>query len=188
MKKTMLVVLAEGFEDIEAIAPIDVLTRAGCEVTVAGLVDGPVKAAYGTTILPQTTLEKVGDSLYDGIFFPGGRKNAQALAADKRAIQLARRHYEAGKLVSAICAAPSHVLGEAAGLLKGKRASGDPSFNDKLAASGAIVTDQMVTVDGNIITGVGPGAAMLFALEVTEYLCGREVVEGYAAKWGIVRQ
>jgi protein deglycase len=187
-KKQVLVILAEGFEEIEAIAPIDVLTRSGCEVTVAGLVPGPIAAAYGTTIMPQTTLDQVTERLYDGIFFPGGRKNAQALAASPKVIALAKKHHEAGRLVAAICAAPSHVLGEAAGLLKGKRASGDPSFNDKLAFSGAIVTQQMVTVDGNIMTGVGPGAAMLFALQMAEYLCGKEIADQFAAKWKIDRQ
>ena len=187
MKKRVLIVLAEGFEDIEAVASIDVLTRAGCEVTVAGLTPGPIAAAYGTTIQPQIPLDQVPESLFDAIFFPGGRRNAQALAASEKVVRLAQRHFQAGKLVSAICAAPSHVLGEAAGVLKGRRASGDPAFNDKLAASGAIITDKMVTVDGNLITGVGPGAAMLFALQLTEYLCGKDVADGYAAKWGVDR-
>lgn len=182
----MLMVLAEGFEDVEAIAPIDVLTRADVEVTVAGLIPGPVKAAYGTTILPNTSIDQV-TGLYDGIIFPGGRKNAQALAAHPGVVRLAREHYGAGKLVAAICAAPSHVLGEAAGLLKGKRATGDPSFNDKLAAAGALVTNEVVTVDGNIITGMGPGAAMPFALQLAEYLSGKAVADTFAVKWGIHR-
>jgi 4-methyl-5(b-hydroxyethyl)-thiazole monophosphate biosynthesis len=181
-------VLTDGFEDVEAIAPIDVLTRAGVKVTVAGLNAGPVKAAYGSTILPTAHLSEVENQLFDALIFPGGRVNAQGLAADRRVVEIIHRHQQAGKLIAAICAAPSHVLGEAAGILKGKRATGDPGFNDRLAASGATVTGERVTVDGNIITGDGPGAAMLFALQVTEYLAGREIADTYAMKWRIDRQ
>lgn len=188
MAKTALMVLTDGFEEIEAIAPIDVLTRAGVTVTIAGLSPGPVKAAYGSTILPTTHLSEVENQSFDGLIFPGGRVNAQGLAGDRRVVTIIRRHHKAGKLIAAICAAPSHVLGEAAGILKGKRATGDQSFNDRLAASGAIVTGEQVTVDGNIITGDGPGAAMLFALQVTEYLAGREIADTYAKKWRIDRK
>lgn len=183
-KKRVLMILAEGFEEIEAVAPIDVMTRAGIEVTVAGLLPGAVKAAYGTTILPNTSIDQIS-GLYDGIVFPGGRKNAQALAAHPKVVSLAREHYRAGKMVAAICAAPSHVLGEAAGLLKGRRATGDPTFNDKLAASGAIITDEVVTVDGNLITGMGPGAAMPFALRLAEYLADKATADAFATKWRV---
>ncbi len=186
MSKRALMVLAEGFEDIEAVAPIDVLTRSGVEVTIAALTGGSVKAAYGLTIQPTTTIDTVS-GLYDAIIFPGGRKNAQSLAAHKKAVELAQEHFKAGKIVAAICAAPSHVLGEAAGLLKGKRATGDPSFNFKLGASGAIVTNENVTQDGTIITSMGPGAAMLFALQLAENLAGKETADGFATKWGIKR-
>jgi protein deglycase len=184
MSIRVFICLAEGFEDIEAVAPIDILTRCGFEVTVAGLVPGQIKAAYGLTLVPTTTTDQV-DSLYDAIVFPGGRRNAQALAGDKRVVKMAQEHYRAGKLVAAICAAPSHVLGEAAGILKGKRSSGDPSFDDKLAGSGAIVTGESVTIDGNIITGMGPGAAMEFALTIADYLGAGEAVAGFRIKWGM---
>ena len=184
--KRALTVLAEGFEDIEAIAAIDVLTRAGVTVTVAALAAGPVKSAYGITLLPETVVSE-STSLYDAVIFPGGRKNAEMLAADKRVLAVARRHCESGKLVAAICAAPSHVLAEGAGILIGKRATGDPAFNDRLAAAGVMVKNELVTVDGNVITGMGPGAAMLFALALTEYLVGKELADSYAQKWQIKR-
>lgn len=156
-------------------------------MTVAGLRQGPVKAAYGTTILPDTDLDQVKNQTFDGIIFPGGRVNAVGLAADSRVVELIHRHMAAKRLIAAICAAPSHVLGEAAGILKGRRATGDPAFNEKLAASGAIVTGESVTVDANIITGIGPGTAMLFALQLTEYLAGREIADTYAEKWRLKR-
>jgi 4-methyl-5(b-hydroxyethyl)-thiazole monophosphate biosynthesis len=186
MPHHVLCVLAEGFEDIETIAPLDILNRAGIEVSVVGLLPGPVKAAYGTTILPKTDLSKIETTdLYDGIFFPGGRVNARALAASSIVVDLIHRHDRAGKLVSAICASPSHVLGEAAGILKGRRATGDPTFNEKLDESGAILTDELVTRDGNLITGMGPGAAMPYGLALAAYFVGREITDGYADKWRI---
>lgn len=166
---------------------MDVLNRAGVEVTVASLSAGPVKAAYGTTILPHKIIDQISDGLYDGLIFPGGRRNAQALAAHPQVKEIALRHYAAARMIAAICAAPSHVLGEGCDLLRGKRATGDPSFNDKLTASGAIITDQLVTVDGTIVTGMGPGAAMPFALQVTEYLAGKQIADEFATKWRIAR-
>lgn len=182
MKKRVLIVLSEGFEDIEAVAVIDVLNRAGVDVTIAGLVKGPVKAAYGTTIMTDTDIDSVTDD-FDGIVFPGGRKNAANLAAHPKVIWMVRRFAESGKLVGAICAAPSHVLSEAAGILKGRPATGDPVFNEKLAAGGAIVKDTLVNVDNNIITAMGPGAALQFALRLAEYLVGKEIPAGLIAKW-----
>ena len=178
--------MADGFEDIEAVAPIDVLTRAGVKVTIAGLEKGQIKAAYGSTIVPDIDVDSV-DGIYDAIIFPGGRKNAESLAKHPKVIELARQHYKGGKLVAAICAAPSHVLAEAGALLVDKRATGDPGFNDRLAAAGAVVTNEQVTVDGNIITAMGPGAAMLFALMLTEKLAGKAVADQFAEKWSIAR-
>lgn len=186
MPKRALMILADGFEDIEAVAPIDVLNRAGIEVVIAGLQNRPIIAAYGVTIVPHTSIDKV-DGLFDCVIFPGGRKNAESLAASERAVEMARDHFEAGRLVAAICAAPSHVLAEAAGLLRGKYATGDPGFNDRLAAAGAIVTNEQVTDDGNIVTGRGPGAAMLFALMLAEKLAGKGTADQFAAKWSITR-
>ncbi len=187
MAKRVLLMLAEGFEDIEAIAPIDVLTRCGVEVTVASLRPGPVPAAYGTTIMPDTEISKTDRGLYDGIIMPGGTKNAVALAADTRVIELVRRHNDAARLVGAICASPSHVLGEAAGILKGIKATGDPGFNARLAAAGAVVQPVPVVVDGHIITGRGPGAALLWGLMLAEYLEGKKVADSWATRWQISR-
>lgn len=186
MTKTALIVMADGFEDIEAVAPIDVLNRAGVAVTIAGLDNRPIKAAYGITLVPDVAIDEV-NGLYDCIIFPGGRKNAESLAASPRVVALVHSHYRAEKLVAAICAAPSHVLAEAADLLRGKHATGDPGFNDRLAACGAIVTNEQVSVDGNIITAKGPGAALLFALMLTEKLAGRSIADEFAAKWTISR-
>jgi len=183
-KKRALVVLAEGFEDIEAVAPIDVLNRVGVEVVTASVVPGPVRAAYGTVIVPDTTVSAVQGE-FDAIICPGGKRNAQSLAADPRVIALVQEFMSAGKLVCAICAAPSHVLGEAAQVLSGRRSAGDPGFNGKLAASGAVLTHEPVSVDGNLITGNGPGSALEFALTIAACLVSKEAARQWADKWGV---
>ena len=188
MSTSALVVFAEGFEDIEAVAPIDVMTRAGIAVTIAGIKPGPVKGAYGTTMVPTTDLSQVHSKDFDAVIFPGAVQNAESLAADERVIALVRRLYSTGKLVAGICAAPSHVLGEAAGILKGKRATGHPGFQDRLAATGAFVTDDDVVVDCNVITGRGPGAALAFALAIVGYLAGKETADTYAVRWRVDRR
>lgn len=184
MAKTALIIIADGVEDMEAVAAIDVLTRAGVEVAVAGLKPGPVKAAYGTTVVPETSIDQI-ESLYDAIVLPGGWDNAESLAADPKVIALIHRHYDEGKLVAAICASPAMVLAEAAGILKGKRATGFPGLTDRLTAGGANFTDQAVTEDGNIITGLGPGAALPFALRVAKYLVGDKIPSELADRWRI---
>ena len=187
MPKKALMVLAEGFEEIEAIAPADILNRVGVEVTVASLADSPVAAAYGSKIVADTTLDTLPDQLYDAIILPGGKRNAQALAGNSRVVAMVKAHLEAGKIVAAICASPSHVLAEAAGILKGKRATGDPGFNDKLVAGGAVLTHEHVTVEGNIITAMGPGAAMAFGLMLAEKLVDKKTADHWAEKWQINR-
>lgn len=184
MKKRALIVLAEGFEDIEAVAPIDVLNRVGVEVVVASLKPGPVAGAYGTKILPTTTLAEV-KSEFDAIIFPGGKANAMALAKSSEVRSLIQDYNNKGKLVAAICAAPSLVLGESAGVLKNKNATGDFGFTDKLISAGAKAHPGPVCIDGNIITATGPGSALAFALALAAYLVGEELVKPYAEKWQI---
>jgi 4-methyl-5(b-hydroxyethyl)-thiazole monophosphate biosynthesis len=186
MNKKALIILAEGVEDIEAVTPVDVLTRAGVDVTIAGISGGPVKAAYGNILMTHISIDKIS-SLFDAIILPGGLPNAQKLAVHPKVVELVKKHFKAGKLVAAICASPGLVLAEAANILKGKKATGFPDFNDKLEAGGAIITDQPVTADGNIITGMGPGAALLFGLMLVEYLVDKKTADSFAKKWRISR-
>jgi 4-methyl-5(b-hydroxyethyl)-thiazole monophosphate biosynthesis len=184
MAKRALIVLAEGFEEIEAVAPIDVMTRVGIDVVVASLTPPPVKAAYGTTLMSDCTLSEV-EGEFDAIICPGGKANAKALAADSLLREKILEFNERGALVAAICAAPSHILGESAGILSGRHATGDPGFTEKLAESGAILEKGPVCIDGNLITATGPGSAMSFALSVAAYLVGDDLVEPFSKKWEI---
>lgn len=185
--KRALIVISDGVEDIEAIAPLDILNRAGVEVIVASLKPGPVSAAYGSTLVPTTTVDNLSPAMFNAVILPGGKRNAEALSRTPRVVDLVRDHLAAGRVIAAICAAPGCVLAEGADVLKDRRATGDPGFNDKLLAGGAILTHEHVTIDGQIVTAMGPGAALAFGLTITEMLVGRLVADGLASYWQIAR-
>jgi 4-methyl-5(b-hydroxyethyl)-thiazole monophosphate biosynthesis len=174
----VLVPLAEGFEEIEAVTVIDLLRRAGIEVVGAGLVPGPVRAARGTVIVPDTTLDAVLAEDFDMVVLPGGGPGAERLARDARIRALLVRMEGAGRKIAAICAAP-RVLAEA-GLLTGRRATAFPGSLDGVEVPGLDYREEPVVVDGRITTSRGPGTAMDFALTLVERLAGREACERVA--------
>ena len=165
------VFLAPGFEEVEAVTPIDFLRRAGIDVDVLGVGATAVRGARGVTISADGAAEGVSD-LYDAIVFPGGMPGAANLAASGEIGRLIVSHFEAGKLVAAICASPAVVLSPS-GILSGKRATCYPGFEDRLS-SDTRFTEARVAVDGNLITSRGPGTAAEFAIEVIRYLAGDE--------------
>ena len=169
----VLVPLAQGCEELEAVTIIDLLRRAGVEVTVAGLEDGPVTASRGVVLMPETTLEAVLDRDFDLVVLPGGLGGAQRLEADQRIAALLRRMSEQGRYVAAICAAPKVLA--SAGLLKNREATAYPGILDAQADQAGIrLSSAAVVRDGTFITSRGPGTAMDFALTLIETLCGRE--------------
>jgi len=166
----ILVPLAEGFEELEAVTIIDLLRRAEIDVVTAGLMEGPVRASRNTVLVPDTLLESVMDQAFDMIVLPGGLPGAQRLEQDKRIHALLERHRAEDRFIAAICAAPK-VLARV-GLLEGKAATGYP---------GAVIWEDFpevkllqasVVVDGKVITSRGPGTAMDFALQLIESLVG----------------
>lgn len=170
--KKIIIPLAEGFEEIEAITNIDVLRRVNIEVTTVSLDNLKVKGSHGIVVLADKLIDEVNVESFDGIVLPGGMPGATNLRADHRIVNLVKSFNEKGKLVSAICAAP--IVLEKAGVLKGRKATSYPGFDQEMISSN-YVADRVV-VDKNIITGKGPGAALEFALEVVKYLLGEEVV------------
>ncbi len=173
----VLVPLAEGFEELEAISVIDLLRRAGVEVVTAGLADGPVRASRGTRVLPDTTLDAVADRAWDMIVLPGGMPGADHLAADARLRDLLLEHAGAGRWTAAICAAPKVLA--AHGLLEGRRATAYPGVLEAAGHGDAVA--EAVVRDGELITSRGPGTAMDFALALIEVLVDRakrDEVEG----------
>lgn len=173
MTKQALVPIADGSEEIEAVTIIDVLRRAGVEVTVASVGVGKTKqitAARGTTIVADSFITDCADKAWDLIAVPGGIEGADHLAASEILDQLLRSQAQQGKFYAAICAAPAVVLGSK-GLLADKTATSHPRFYQSLIAK-EVDTESRVVVDGNCITSQGPGTAIDFALELVEQICG----------------
>jgi protein deglycase len=164
----VLVPLAEGCEELEAVTIIDILRRAGILVVTAGLVAGPVRASRGVTLVPDTELDEVLTQAFDMIVLPGGKGGADRLAADMRVRDLLIKAARAGRYTAAICAAP-RVLAEA-GLLAGRHATSFPGILDDMP--GITLSRDSVVQDGTIITSRGPGTAMDFALELVRLLLG----------------
>ena len=169
---SVLVPLAQGCEELEAVTVIDLLRRAGITVDSAGLDGQPVRAARGTVLIPDITLDEALTRDYDMIVLPGGLPGADHLKDDARIIELVTRMASQNKYTAAICAAP-RVLAQA-GLLHGRRATSFPGALDVAAIPGIDYSDQPVVRDGTVITSRGPGTAMDFALELIEILAGRQ--------------
>ncbi len=166
----VLVPLAAGCEEIEAVTIIDLLRRAGINVVVAGLKAGIVTASRGVQLMPDVTLDVALQQEYDMVVLPGGMPGAANLKADVRVIALLKKMAAAGQYTAAICAAPM-VLAEA-GLLDGKQATSYPGFLD--AIPGVTLSAAAVVQDGKVLTSRGPGTAMDFALALIEVLSGAE--------------
>jgi 4-methyl-5(b-hydroxyethyl)-thiazole monophosphate biosynthesis len=168
----VIVPLAPGCEELEAVTIVDLLRRAGIEVVTAGLGEGSVRAAHGTVLVPDAALDEALEADYDMVVLPGGMPGMENLKNDERILALLREMAEQGKYTAAICASPV-VLAEA-GLLKGKRATGYPGFLDRLGLDDVRLKKDPVVRDGKVITSRGPGTAMEFALELVEILAGKE--------------
>jgi 4-methyl-5(b-hydroxyethyl)-thiazole monophosphate biosynthesis len=164
------VILADGFEEVEALAVIDVLRRAEIETVVAGLHDGVITSARKVKVVPDTVIDTVKADDFDMIVLPGGQPGADNLNADPRVKELLASFCQKGKLTGAICAAP--IVLASAGLLQGKRATSYPSYKDRLG--GAKYEEKSVVVDGNLLTSRGPGTALAFGLAIVERLVGKD--------------
>jgi 4-methyl-5(b-hydroxyethyl)-thiazole monophosphate biosynthesis len=166
----VLVPLADGCEELEAVTIIDLLRRAGVEVVTAGLGEGVVRASRGVLLLPDTTLDVALGDDYDMVVLPGGMPGATHLKEDARILDLLKKMAAAGKYTAAICAAPM-VLAEA-GVLAGRQATSYPGFLDGLAD--VTLRSEAVVQDGTVLTSRGPGTAIDFALALVEVLAGSE--------------
>ncbi len=168
----VLVPLAQGCEELEAVTIIDLLRRAGIEVITAGLDTQPVRGSRGTVLIPDTSLDEVMTQAFDMVVLPGGLPGADHLEADVRIQQLLIKTQKSGSYVAAICAAPKVLA--SAGLLKGKQVTCFPGVLDGMGIDGMIVKTDPVVQDGNVITSRGPGTAMDFSLSLIEKLVGSD--------------
>lgn len=162
--------LAEGFEEIEFSAIVDILRRAGVDVTTFGLAEGAIEGSHGIKVMADSSADKIKVDDFDGIVLPGGYPGFVKLGEDEQMLKLVREMDRAGKYIAAICGAPS-VLSRA-GVLRGRKATIHPGVRDALTDAHYIA--QRVVVDENLITSQGPGTAIEFSLKLVEVLRGKE--------------
>jgi protein deglycase len=175
MAKNAIVLLAEGFEEVEAVTPIDYLRRAGITVTLAAIGESlSVKGARGITVNADVTLKNLLQQQkavsFDAVVIPGGMPGATNIAASKEAAAIITEMASAGKLVCAICAAPAVVLAPQ-GLLSGKKFTCYPGMEEKV--QGSKWTDNSVVIDGTTITSRSAGTAGVFAVTIIAQLLGQ---------------
>jgi len=168
----ILVPLAQGCEELEAITITDLLTRAGFKVVTAGLDDQPVKASRGMVLIPERTMAEVMAMSFDLMVLPGGLPGANHLR-DNELVQTKLKEMAADdKYTAAICAAPMALA--TAGVLDNKNATSYPGSMDKYPVAGMNYSDDSVVVDGKVVTSRGPGTAMDFALTLIELLASKQ--------------
>ena len=171
MAKKVLVPIAEGTEEIEAVCMIDVLRRAGAQVVVASVGDIEVTCSRGVKIVADTQLAACKAESFDLIALPGGIPGAENLRDSADLTELLKAQAGSGGLFGAICASPAVVL-PPHGLLENRQATAHPGFIDQLESRESI--NNRVVVDGNCVTSRGPGTALEFALQLVALLYGEE--------------
>lgn len=177
MTKKVLVPIADGTEEIEAVSIIDTLRRAGAEVTVTSVGALQVTASRGVRLTADQHIDDCSDTAYDLIALPGGIPGAEHLRDNPTLTALLRRQRAEGRWLGAICAAPAVVLHHH-GLLDQRRATCHPSFFEKLDP--AARSEERVVVDRDCVTSRGPGTALEFALKLVEVLMSRQKAEEIA--------
>ncbi len=169
----VLIPLADGCEELEAVTLIDLLRRARIHVTTASLKDAPVHCSRGTVLLADRLLDEVMQENFDLMVLPGGLPGADNLNNDPRISQLLKRLQAAGSHIGAICAAPKILVTH--GLANGHRLTAYPGSLSALDTSAVTLTGNPVETDGKLITSRGPGTAMDFALHLIETLAGKSM-------------
>lgn len=172
----VLLFLADGFEEIEALTQVDYLRRAGVEIVTVG-VDGEIACGTRNIVVKcDTTLDKVEyTNDVEMVILPGGLGGMNTLKANVKVCDIVKKAYSDKKYIAAICASPTvfaHL-----GLLNGKKCICYPGMEDELVQGGGVVTDERVVTDGNIITAKAAGASEEFSFELIRLLCGKDVAE-----------
>ncbi|XP_076680604.1 protein dj-1beta [Andrena cerasifolii] len=171
-KKTAILLIADGSEEIEAVVTVDVLRRAGIEVTIAGLADSPsVKCSRDVKICVDAKLQDAVSQNYDIVILPGGLAGSKAFATSQEVGKLLQQQEKENRAIAAICAAPTAL--KAHGIAKGKQLTSYPAMKDQLADEYKYLEDKVV-VDGNLITSRGPATAFAFGLAIVEKLLDKE--------------
>ncbi len=175
--KTAYVFATDGSEEVETIAPVDFLRRAGVAVKLVGIKSKNVELSHGVRVLCDAEFSQVeNDPLPDLIVLPGGLKGAAGFHASKELENFVRRQMDSGNFVSAICATPAHVLARW-GIINGKKWTCYPGCE----SAGDNRSEDRVVVDGNLITACGPGVSLEFSVAVVNALCGGKAADELAA-------
>ncbi|MCF8009121.1 MAG: DJ-1/PfpI family protein [Halanaerobiales bacterium] len=169
----ILIPLALGFEEIEAVTNIDILRRAEIEVVTCALDSIDVKGSHNITIKADTQIDEIEIDEFDGILLPGGLPGAENLKNSSKVIEFVKYINKKDGLIAAICAAP--IVLEKANVIKDKKVTSYPGFEKYMPSCKYI--EKRVVKDGNLITGRGPGVASQFALEVVKYLKSKKEVK-----------
>ena len=173
------ILLGKGFEEMEAIAVVDILRRGGVEIRTAGIGGETVESAHGIRMQADVRIENVDPADCELVILPGGLGGVESIMNSPDAISLILDTYHRGQKVAAICAAPM-VLGKL-GLLKGKQAVIYPGMENEIPDA-VCLPDEKAVLDGNVLTGQGPGACIRFALAVLAWLAGNEAAEAVRAQ------
>jgi 4-methyl-5(b-hydroxyethyl)-thiazole monophosphate biosynthesis len=171
-KANVLVAVANGTEELEAITIIDVLRRADMSVRVSSIMGRQITGALGTKIVADSDFTDEVLSDYDAIILPGGTEGAQNFAEYSLLIDELKTFFKEGKLIAAICASPALVFADH-GLLDQKKATCYPALKSHIKH----YLDQPVVIDGQVVTAQGPGSAMQFALTLVEILAGSTMLK-----------
>ena len=177
MSSSVLVPIADGTEEMEAVILVDVLRRASIRVVVAGLNSLTITASRGVRLTADALWADARHQAFDAVALPGGAQGAASMLADRSMLELVREYHAAGKLVAAICAAP--LVLQAAGILEGRRVTCHPAVRAQLRSGE--YRPEPVVADGNLLTSQGPGTAMVFALAIVARLAGTAQAEAVAS-------
>lgn len=164
------IILGTGFEEIEAIAPCDILRRGGVEVRFAGIGGRDITGGNGITVRADCTVEEMDLENLELIMLPGGMGGVRSILGSETALNAVRRAWKDGKFVTAICAAPT-ILAQL-GVTDGKKATVYPGMEDQMGS--AVMQDANAVADGKVLTGRAPGAALDFGYLLLEQLRGAE--------------
>jgi len=167
-----LVFLAPGFEEIETSIIVDLLRRANVEVTIAGLTNDSITGAHEMKVIPDKSIDNVDVIDFNAVICPGGSPGYKNLRKNKKVITIIQKAFNSNKLIAAICASPA-VLSDA-GVLNGKACTIYPGMENELKKGGGIYENNIVVMDGNIITSKGPATAFQFTIKIIEELIGKE--------------
>lgn len=165
--KNVVIVLADGFEEVEAIAPADVLKRLGCNVILAGLKNMTVTGAHGISVNADAVLDGVDCINADAFVLPGGLPGATNLRDDARIMEILRKRNAENKICAAICAAPAAVLASA-GIVGDRVITGYPGCEGLSKGEAVTTSGAPAEISGNLVTGKGPGAAFDFAAAIAK--------------------